>query len=182
MKIKTKKVLAECNHRNIVRYYHAWREYPPSGWQENQDATQLAKCASSSNVADDSFSDITGGSTGLMTAKESNKKSPAPSFASIFGEFKPPSQSCSFQFDLTTPNNTLLFGRKFDQYLYIQMELCRKESLARWLDTRQPAQDVYQIYQEILQAVAHLHYKVATFQIKNDSHLMTVFIDCFSRV
>ena len=51
-------------------------------------------------------------------------------------------------------------GKNYDKYLYIQMELCRKESLAQWLDTHQPAQDIYQMYREILQAVEHLHYKV----------------------
>lgn len=63
--------------------------------------------------------------------------------------------------ELTTPKNTLHAGKHFDKYLYIQMELCRKESLSQWLENRQPPQDVFQMYREILLAVAHLHDKVS---------------------
>ena len=155
-----RQVLAELNHRNIVRYFHAWREFPPSGWQEVQDATQLAKLSSSSGGQhDDSFSELTAG----KPANSPSPSSPSPSFASIFGDLAPryrKSSTTSLTDELTTPKNTLAMGKNYDKYLYIQMELCRKESLAQWLDTRQPAQDIYQMYREILQAVEHLHYKV----------------------
>ena len=60
--------------------------------------------------------------------------------------------------DLITPKDTLK-GRPFDRYLYIQMELCRKDTLAKWLDKRNPTLDVHHIFREILQAVHHLHCK-----------------------
>lgn len=31
------KTLANCEHQNIVRFFQAWVEQPPSGWQEDQD-------------------------------------------------------------------------------------------------------------------------------------------------
>ncbi|XP_046457438.1 uncharacterized protein LOC124204427 isoform X3 [Daphnia pulex] len=43
-------------------------------------------------------------------------------------------------------------------YLYIQMELCREENLAKWLKTRKPVElNVHQMYREILSAVKYLH-------------------------
>ncbi|XP_057369389.1 eukaryotic translation initiation factor 2-alpha kinase 3-like [Daphnia carinata] len=153
-------VLAELNHRNIVRYFHAWREFPPPGWQEMQDATELAKLASSSD--DDGYRGdiLNSSSTDEMI---DTSESPLPSFASIFGV---PNQSparlnnrSSSSADLTTPKNTL--NRNCNRYLYIQMELCRKESLAEWLmpKSRKPTRDIHQMYREILEAVAHLHSK-----------------------
>lgn len=130
-----------------------------------QDANDLAKLVSSA--------DSDGYRGGILDATSSDETmdritSPSPSFASIFGDIsqspdrKNRSSSAVILDDLTTPKNTL--NRNCIKYLYIQMELCRKESLAQWLlDTRQPGQDIYKMYREILQAVAYLHFKVFDF-------------------
>ncbi|XP_058455299.1 eukaryotic translation initiation factor 2-alpha kinase-like [Malaya genurostris] len=43
------KTLAHCEHTNIVRYFHAWTETPPPGWQESQDKIWIERnCLSTS--------------------------------------------------------------------------------------------------------------------------------------
>nr|XP_029721127.1 eukaryotic translation initiation factor 2-alpha kinase-like [Aedes albopictus] len=43
------KTLAHCEHSNIVRYFHAWTETPPPGWQESQDKIWIQRnCLSTS--------------------------------------------------------------------------------------------------------------------------------------
>ncbi|XP_065083248.1 eukaryotic translation initiation factor 2-alpha kinase-like [Ochlerotatus camptorhynchus] len=43
------RTLAHCEHSNIVRYFHAWTETPPPGWQESQDKIWIQRnCLSTS--------------------------------------------------------------------------------------------------------------------------------------
>uniref|UniRef100_A0A8D8BTI2 non-specific serine/threonine protein kinase n=1 Tax=Culex pipiens TaxID=7175 RepID=A0A8D8BTI2_CULPI len=43
------KTLAHCEHPHIVRYFHAWTETPPPGWQEGQDKIWIERnCLSTS--------------------------------------------------------------------------------------------------------------------------------------
>lgn len=44
------KTLANCDHQNIVRYFHSWVESPPSGWQDVKDKQWMDRYALSHSI------------------------------------------------------------------------------------------------------------------------------------
>lgn len=44
------KTLANCDHQNIVRYFHSWVESPPPGWQDVEDKKWMDRYALSHSI------------------------------------------------------------------------------------------------------------------------------------
>ncbi|KAG8263576.1 Eukaryotic translation initiation factor 2-alpha kinase 3 [Homalodisca vitripennis] len=226
------KALAKLDHQNIVRYFNAWLECPPPGWQEKQDqAWQNTRGAASSNG--DAFTvDLTGQvtpdserSAGNVINRsrlkplslwqspdglsESSGLPPVPCSGDTdndsFIVFGSPSREVSKvdddvfeeievkdeklesaitvgtdtsmdtntdQTDVEETNNppkrpnTLSLDTKSGNvcasrmYLFIQMQLCKKESLKDWLKDNiheRPRMAVINIFDQIVQAVEYVH-------------------------
>ena len=41
--MKEIRYLAVLNHPNLIQYYYAWNESPPTGWQEEEDRLLLVR-------------------------------------------------------------------------------------------------------------------------------------------
>ena len=155
---------ASLNHPNIIRYFDAWDETPPPGWQECQD--NAVPLSSSINECYDLDSE-------LMDISSFDSRQLDDRFADLYVH----SDSSSFQcrkvgndsgdpeeiiikseLNLLVSSNSISPGNC--TYHYILMELCREESLAKWLETRDPQLDIYKMYREILKAVKYLHEQV----------------------
>ncbi|KAG5680093.1 hypothetical protein PVAND_009619 [Polypedilum vanderplanki] len=82
------KTLANCEHHNIVRYFHAWVEQPPKGWQELKDKEMFSRDVISTSITIDSpspteeskaFSTYTDNKLTSYDYKASNNKTAASS-------------------------------------------------------------------------------------------------------
>lgn len=213
------KALAKLDHSGIVRYYNAWLESPPPGWQEHQDdvwrgsfdtcisfsysdktTTSTAKDSSWGNATrpfnplrpfEDQFSfgdfknsavlsSMDSSSSGITTDRHtSNDRSlrmPFSAYAttdeddslieferssnnakekSISKSSSKPKQNGERPKSLSLPESPPV-----KVYLYIQMQLCKKESLKEWLhahSTDRNYESVLDIFYQIVSAVEYVH-------------------------
>ncbi|XP_053697570.1 eukaryotic translation initiation factor 2-alpha kinase-like [Sabethes cyaneus] len=66
------KTLAHCEHNNIVRYFHAWTETPPPGWQENQDKIWIQRNCLSTSIDIESPTETSPPNSNLIPTINSN--------------------------------------------------------------------------------------------------------------
>lgn len=222
-----KKALAKLDNPHIVRYFHAWIECPPPGWQEFQDAAWIdseslngptpfntgeESCISKIEpYSSDGFGfsndkssvdqfrlskqinsidlrrrSLTNDSFDVVFEDSSRKRKSSCSGLSFEDET---SETCSKNTDardmkgnyavMRKPfrvGRSMAKGRKKNMpktrqhpgsdakmFLFIQMQLCRKESLREWLRAHVTHRDTYQVLQmfnEIVRAVEYVHLQV----------------------
>nr|XP_018915176.1 PREDICTED: eukaryotic translation initiation factor 2-alpha kinase-like [Bemisia tabaci] len=208
------KALAKLDHRHIVRYFNAWVECPPVGWQESQDEVLCNKENYLKTFGDALSIDMESSypqpkpkkNKKNLKQRKKNKKEWLPTISNKIYDTSSESslrvrndKSDSFivfetsakddsSFDkkekiksnhslsIVTEDDTdvkrLISKKKIEDsnvnivnksskiFLYIQMQLCRKESLREWLhentEPRNP-EVVLDIFEQIVQAVEYVH-------------------------
>lgn len=218
------KALAKLDNPHIVRYFHAWIECPPPGWQEFQDAAwidseslngptpfntgeesciskiepyssdgfgfsndkssvdqfRLSKQINSidlrrRSLTNDSFdvvfedssrkrkSSCSGLSFEDETSETCSKNTDARDMKGNFAVMRKPfrvGRSMAKGRKKNMPKTRQHPGSDAKMFLFIQMQLCRKESLREWLRAHVTHRDTYQVLQmfnEIVRAVEYVH-------------------------
>lgn len=210
------KALAKLDHAGIVRYYNAWLESPPPGWQEHQDDVwggSFGLCVSSTySELEKTPSSVAKASLSPNATRPFNPLRPfedLPSFSAPFTDtvYSEPQSSSGINVDSfhcsssarlpfstytateedsliqfaytesikdksttksTAPRengerpNSLCLGEEkpVKVYLYIQMQLCKKESLKEWLHAHAHDRNyelVLDIFYQIVSAVEYVH-------------------------
>ncbi|KAB0801166.1 hypothetical protein PPYR_05520 [Photinus pyralis] len=168
------KALAKLDHRNIVRYYNAWLESPPYGWQVEHDQRLLSDFSSYNSTSAPSR---------LFSTFAKNVESHCSFETGFFDEYNRnesvgDGSSIVFENSANTPTSkrskestVSKYNQRRDSnsctvcispiYLYIQMQLCCKQSLKEWLSTcsvRDRSQSLA-IFGQIVEAVEYVHFR-----------------------
>ncbi|XP_017774007.1 PREDICTED: eukaryotic translation initiation factor 2-alpha kinase-like isoform X2 [Nicrophorus vespilloides] len=161
------KALAKLDHSNIVRYSTSWMENPPPNWNEFVDKkwvsemfpSSMSEMSKSTTTCTDrlkhnavyipsseSDSDIVFENSQEKTEDNTQDLSVEKSEMSEETEL-----SCSDQSNSQIKSNI--------SFLYIQMQLCQKNSLREWLleNTKREVVQTTSIYNQILNAVEYVH-------------------------
>jgi hypothetical protein len=178
------------HHPNIVSYHAGWWEFLPPKWQTDDLNSKSTTFSSKSNESEDFFRDFQSN----IEAEDNSNSFSISSFSDQLTmssinddssrdciQFSQPShKSCNSSRDENDSDIIFSSGNEESNYsadpiasgkrsknyiyLYIQMELCRKENLTDWLKTRQPEYlGVNEMFREILLAVEYLHEQVSTY-------------------
>ncbi|XP_044257355.1 eukaryotic translation initiation factor 2-alpha kinase [Tribolium madens] len=167
------KALAKLEHHNIVRYFNSWVEQPPPGWQEQHDNDWIkdretsgftTETTHSKNKTVDPFSyaiDETKSNDSFIVFQNSTKGSHVQSDKT---------ETVSYEESHTSGVNWRRPSRRYHSltdspvkepptFLYIQMQLCQRQSLKEWLvdNKERPVTDILQIFKQIVSAVEYVH-------------------------
>lgn len=181
------RTLAKLENQFIVRYFYSWFEYPPVEWQDNVDRILLRKEKSVDEDYDfSSTSQINSSESNQISSLENSNYPSSYTFSKKFKNTT--NNSSSFiVFQNTTsnmvssqpiPEESIEEDRssfelcskeaqenknnlKPDHYifLYIQMELCKRETLCNWLNSNsnRSKKDIFKIFEQILNAISYIH-------------------------
>ncbi|KAK4010990.1 hypothetical protein OUZ56_020110 [Daphnia magna] len=162
------------HHPNIVQYYCGWWETLPPSWRRNSKQDQVDVSWSSQSDDFSSEAEISIDYEKRMKMEDERWGNVSDSSLSYQLALSAKSDGSATRRDDEVQREWLQHKRLTSQetselkcrsnktylYLYIKMELCRKENLADWLKTpisQRVQLDVNNMFQSILQAVHYLH-------------------------
>ncbi|KAF5300197.1 hypothetical protein FQA39_LY11231 [Lamprigera yunnana] len=174
------KALAKLDHKNIVRYYNAWLECPPMDWQKKHDQQWISDFSSFGSASVQSNSHIS--SSYVSNIESYNVFEPKFTSLSIKDDI-PDDSLIVFEHSTALKSSITDLGTQDSKkgnncvsskshsfaiptinapvYLYIQMQLCSKESLKDWLHTYPSRNKEYSlaIFGQIVDAVEYVHFR-----------------------
>lgn len=177
------KTLANCEHGNIVRYYNAWVENPPTGWQEKKDSKWIQNLKSSYLDSEFNCNYSTSNDYTQNSVTSFSKSKTSVSIDMHLNETNSLdctnlSNSFEIEFVNSTENHVTVSSMNMSSrqskteattnqskvYLYIQMQLCEKKSLHDWLrenclQKRYSDRNTFSIFEQIVDAVEYVHKK-----------------------
>lgn len=184
------KALSKLDHTGIVRYFNAWIEEPPIGWQENFDKQQnyeITETIASSETQSESYNysnrfsfklnDIKSNDSLEIVFEETEEQDNHSSTKSKYAKLDEKETStfdteCRYTIDnyqsstnKSVENNRSDYKQKnhvqqtAKVYVYIQMQLCKKETLKDWLfhHKNRDKNEMIRIFKQIIDAVHYVH-------------------------
>lgn len=179
------KALAKLDHQNIVRYYNSWLEVYPSDWKEKSEDKILenertkysfSSQAKVTSAFPTSKSVMSPSASNLITKSDNsnaflcNENGLTDSYIVFQNESKENNINTNFKNDFKYDSSPSSLDTSIDEkiktspsslntYLYIQMQLCQRQTLREWLKTNQDRSPVAvcDIFIQIVNAVEHVH-------------------------
>ncbi|KAH9526816.1 Eukaryotic translation initiation factor 2-alpha kinase 3 [Dermatophagoides farinae] len=156
------RALSKLDHVNIVRYYNAWVEQPPYGWQEQQDCLHHYDLSTNSHLlSTQSVYPANLKSEGDVIDDDDHNDDDDDSLEIVFEEASNERMVLdqSDGDNKKKPTRDHVIKQVPKAYMYIQMQLCKKETLKDWLfeHTERKKNEMMYIFVQLLKAVNYVH-------------------------